>query len=1186
LEFCTSLPTYLLLIHKHTKIIMMKKITLPTSLNFRKLLLFSFFTVSFLFSNTLFAQNSAFEDFLNNHPYNNRPVLPKADLIKIPVYERPDYHAEFDYLRTVDPALLRVPNERLNSAYSAVTKSILDQRAGIKLGGIPGIDNVNWIERGPNNIGGRTRAVIFDPKDTTSNIPSERYRKVWAGSAGGGLWYNNDITDASGSWQKVNDFWDNLAIQTLAYDPSNKNIMYAGTGEFTINADAISGGGIWRTIDGGVTWARLASTIPFGGVGAAREFNWVSKIVVNAKGSVFAGTNNGVYKSIDKGLTWTKILAPRNNIGGVNLSAITVFPNTVSDIEIGADNLLYVSMGYYSLALSVTSVVEQGRVFKSSDTTGTVYSEITPPFATYAGRIELALAPSTSGASQVVYAVGANGTAGGVKYFKKSIDAGTTWTDVTVPLYANGTVFTSAQSWYDLILQVKPNDPNTVFAGGTSYFRTTNGGTSWTPLSEYQQYIHPDMHVIEFRPNFPNQIVWANDGGVYYSPDITAAPSNTFFKMRNNNYNVTQFYGVSMKNLADRTYLLCGAQDNGTMNMKSNSDGPAFYTAGGDGMIGAIDQDDANIQIGSYFSGNFYLVDRYGNQGADLPLSQAGGLFVDPLAYDSKLNTLFSCANRSGVSPNFTYPSLNRVLNVGITNTGSTLAVGADVREYVSALKVGYGANTLFIATRAGRIYKLTNTNLATATPVRIDKRDVVPTIGQPNANVTCIELGANDNEILVTYSNFGVKSIFYTADGGTTWTSKDDATHGLPDMPIRWALMNPSDRKQVLIATEIGVWSTADITAANPQWTVTNNGLANVRSDMITYREADGMIAVATHGRGVFISDIFKAANQIVVNNPIGQIIMKNNGNPINIPLPFVPKGTFNGGNTFTAQLSDINGQFNAPTNLGVITPSANTVSLPGSLPAGTYQLRVVSSSPVVYGYTDFTVRKPGLGYCTDLVSNCTEEDFISNVTLKDGGTDLINSTSVCVGTGYSDYTSTVSTANIVAGNTYGLSFLASVAAPQLDAITVWIDFNRDSTFSSTERVFMDPSAYVDGGAARTGTFVVPTNTENGDTRMRVRLNYGAVTTNSCGGLGYGETEDYKITISGGIVNPGIKSVASGDWDNVKTWDCSCVPTSTDDVTVRAGHTVFVNGIYGQIKKLLFAGGDVFFVNNGFLQY
>lgn len=1151
----------------------MKRITSITPVLFKRCLLLSMFICNCLSNNILLAQNSSFEFFLNNHPFNNRPILPKADLIKIPVYERPDYLAEFEYLRTVDPTLLRVPNERLDAAYNVVTKSILNQKAGAKAGGIPGIANVNWYERGPNNIGGRTRTIMFDPKDTTRVTPNEKYRKVWAGSAGGGLWYNNDITDASGSWQKVNDFWDNLAIMTLAYDPSNKNIMYAGTGEFTVNSDAISGGGIWRTIDGGTTWARLASSIPYGGVGASREFNWVSKIVVNAKGSVFAGTNNGVYKSTDKGLTWTKILAPKNNIGGVDLTTDTKFTNTVADIEIGKDNILYISMGYYS----IVSRTEQGRVFKASDTTGINYSDITPNLSTIqtaaAGRIELALAPSTSGNSQVIYAVGANGTAGGIKWFKKSVDAGVNWTNITVPTYADGTVFTSAQSWYNLILQVKPNDPNTLFAGGTSYFRTTNGGTSWTPLSEYQQYIHPDMHVIEFRPNLPDQIVWANDGGVYFSPNINATPSNTFFKSRNNNYNVTQFFGVSMKNLAERTYLLCGAQDNGTMNMKTNDAGPAFYTAGGDGMIGAIDQDDANIQIGSYYSGNFYLVDRYGNQGADLP--QAGGPFVDPLAYDSKNNTLFSATNYLDV--------LDRVKGVGITNTGDYLYIGTNLAAYVSALKIGYNPNTLFIATRSGRIYKLTNTDLATASPVEIDKLDAGI---QPSGNISCIELGADDNEILVTYSNFGIKSIWYTNDGGATWISKDESTHGLPDMPIRWALMNPSNRKQVLIATEVGVWSTADITAANPQWTVTNNGLANVRSDMITYREADGIIAVATHGRGVFISDIFKNANQIVVNNPIGQIIMKNNGNSINIPLPFAPKGTFNSGNTFTAQLSDSNGQFNSPTNLGVITPTANTVLLAGSLPTGTYQLRVVSSSPVVYGYTDFVVRKPGSGYCIDLASNCTEEDFISNVKLKDATTNLINSSSACVGTGYSDYTSTVATANIAAGNAYGLSFSTSLANPQLDAITVWIDFNRDSTFSSTEIVFIDPNAYVDGGGARTGTFIVPTNTENGDTRMRVRLNYAAVITNPCGGLGYGETEDYKITISGGIVNPGIKSVASGDWNNVKTWDCHCVPTSTDDVTIKGGHTVFVNGIYGQIKKLIFAGGDLFFVNNGFLQY
>lgn len=1155
----------------------MKNIFTLQQLNLAKKLLFLSLITLFmgvLFINSTFGQTSgaAFESYLNNHPFNNRPVLPKAELRKLPVYERPDYHAEFEYLRTVDPTLLRVPIERIDAAYGTVAKSISDQKAGIKTGGIPGISGVNWVERGPNNIGGRTRAIMFDPKDTTDAMPTMRYKKAWAGSAGGGLWYNNDITDASGSWQKVDDFWDNLAIMAMAYDPSNKNIMYVGTGEFTINTDAVNGGGIWKTSDGGATWSRLAGTIPFGGVGTAREFNWVSKIVVNAKGSVFAGTNNGVYKSTDKGATWTKILAPKNNIGGVNLTTVTAFTNTVADIEIGTDNILYVSMGYYNLNTNT----EQGRVFKSSDSTGTVYSDITPNLATIAtapaGRIEMALAPSTSGSSQVIYAVGANGTVGDVKWFKKSVDAGATWTDVTIPKYPSGTVFTSAQSWYDLILQVKPDDANTLFAGGTSYFRTTDGGTSWTMLSDYQQYIHPDMHCIVFRPTMPTQIVWGNDGGVYYSPDAMTTPSNTFFKMRNTNYNVTQFFGVSMKNIADRTYLLCGAQDNGTMNMRANEVGPAFYSAGGDGMIGAIDQNDANIQIGSYYSGNFYLIDRYGNQGGNLPLT--GGLFVDPLAFDSKNNILFSCAGSTA------YNTLDRVLGVGITNTGSTMSMGVSIAQYASALAIGKAANTIFVASRAGRIYKLTNTNLATATPTRIDKRDTG--IGQPTANVTCIEVGATDNELLVTYSNYGVKSIWYTADGGTTWTSKDEATHGLPDMPIRWALMNPNNRKQVLIATEVGVWSTDDITAANPNWTVTNNGLANVRSDMITYREADGMIAVATHGRGVFTSDIFKTSNQIVVNNPIGQIVMACNSNPINIPLPFTPKGTFNSGNTFTAELSDANGQFNTPTSLGTITPSGNTITLAGTLPQGNYQLRVVSSSPVVYGYTDFNIKK-SCDYCNDLASNCTFADYISNVTLKSGTTELINNNSTCGG-GYSNYSSSIASANIVAGTSYDLSF--RTADTELDAITVWIDFNRDSTFSSTEIVYLESSPYVDGGVARTGSFTVPTNTANGNTRMRVRLNYGDSITNPCGGLAYGETEDYRVTISGGIVNPGIVSVASGDWDNVKTWSCSCVPSSTDDVTVNAGHTVFVNAIYGQAKKLIFAGGDVFFVNNGFLQY
>ena len=110
---------------------------------------------------------------------------------------------EFERRRTMDPATGKVPEEAFEKARVQVNQSLKSFR-GRLLAPIPG---VTWVERGPNNIGGRTRALMVDPNDTTA-------KKVWAGGVSGGLWFNTNITTNS-TWQKIDDFWDNIAISTI-----------------------------------------------------------------------------------------------------------------------------------------------------------------------------------------------------------------------------------------------------------------------------------------------------------------------------------------------------------------------------------------------------------------------------------------------------------------------------------------------------------------------------------------------------------------------------------------------------------------------------------------------------------------------------------------------------------------------------------------------------------------------------------------------------------------------------------------------------------------------------------------------------------------------------------------------------------------------------------------------------------
>jgi len=161
-----------------------------------------------------------------------------------------------EFQRTADPNTGDVPSERLKYARFVQNERFTQQELFGKLNPLSGL---NWAERGPDNIGGRTRAILYDLKDPLN-------KKVWAGGVGGGIWWTNDITVADPVWNKVNDTFSNLAITTIAQSPSgDNNLMFFGTGEGWFNdtmyqALGIRGQGIWRSLNGGSSWEHLPST--------------------------------------------------------------------------------------------------------------------------------------------------------------------------------------------------------------------------------------------------------------------------------------------------------------------------------------------------------------------------------------------------------------------------------------------------------------------------------------------------------------------------------------------------------------------------------------------------------------------------------------------------------------------------------------------------------------------------------------------------------------------------------------------------------------------------------------------------------------------------------------------------------------------------------------------------------------
>jgi photosystem II stability/assembly factor-like uncharacterized protein len=204
--------------------------------------------------------------FLENHPFNEAMALNKKERIAqgLP----PNKFNEQDYLNSIDPTTGKTnPTNIFN-----LQKELNAKRLASKT---PGTDEDLWVERGPNNVGGRVRAAMFDPNDATNET-------VYAGGVSGGLWRNTKISDENTVWERVG-IPENLAISSITVDPNNSMIWYLGTGESYVGhtTGSASGDGLWKTTDGGETWVSI-----FGGSSGDSFFQSGSKMTINSPSSI------------------------------------------------------------------------------------------------------------------------------------------------------------------------------------------------------------------------------------------------------------------------------------------------------------------------------------------------------------------------------------------------------------------------------------------------------------------------------------------------------------------------------------------------------------------------------------------------------------------------------------------------------------------------------------------------------------------------------------------------------------------------------------------------------------------------------------------------------------------------------------------------------------------------------------
>jgi hypothetical protein len=789
------------------------------------------------------------------------------------------------------------------------------------LSGILGIDNLNtYLPAGPNNIGGRTRAITYDRRfNNTSN------RVIIAGCVSGGILRSSD---AGSTWTRVSPENDIHTLTALAQDPRPgfENTWYAGGGEpYSSSADAPGapylGHGVWKSVDNGVTWIKLTFSIPgvpnppFDLQEFDHPFDFVHRIAINPlNGHVYIAGHRRLVRSTNGGTSWEIVFE-----GG---SAATV-DNGQMDIVTTSTGRLYLGVngGFpdrdrKGIWTSTTGNSNQwnriaGGMSGSPDSIAGWRGN--DPGAT-SRRILLAVAPSNQ---NILYTIYENGLSQDddinprpeVDMFKLDISSGSNvWTNLSAnmpdfPGQMDGVDPLDTQDGYNMTLIIKPDDANTVFVGGTSLYRSTSGFTNTTATAWIAGYAedfpsalkiypasHPDIHNLDFMPNNAGsnpgfaKAICANDGGIQATNNIMASGGISAVTWTIvPNYQTLQYYHVAIDPVSGKNNFIGGAQDNGThIRLDGTTPNDQFRILGGDGGAAGI----GSITSGSTFTvyGSIQFGELYRDKSNDFVKIKPNGLTPFPGLTDAFGEFVTYIKLDFDNPEDLYYVNFNRLFRTKAAST-VTSAGWEELTGVRSAVNPGNPANgtnisirameltrgpylpshVLYIGTSDGKLFRLDDPRNATliTTPVNITPVGMQGSVADIAVNPN------NDEEIMAVISNYTannqpITNIWWTNNAKSatpTWRQAD----GNLDLPsIRSCMIvvkkdvanNPIT--EYYVGTSIGLYSTLSINSGSVTWVREGGNILNY--SVITsmdYRPQDNVLLIGTHGNGMYYTSM-----------------------------------------------------------------------------------------------------------------------------------------------------------------------------------------------------------------------------------------------------------------------------------------------------------------------------------------
>jgi hypothetical protein len=739
-----------------------------------------------------------------------------------------------------------------------------------------------WSYRGPWNIGGRTRALAIDVSD--ANL-----RTLLAGGISGGMWRT---IDDGANWRLTTGSSQLHSVTTVAQDvrPGHQNVWYYGTGEVRGNSAGASGApfrgdGVFKSVDEGVTWELLSATSGSEPEVYSSSWQYIWRVAVDPSehvlDEVYVASRGFIFRSVDGGENFTSVLGDDS------------FWSVYTDVIVDSQGVVYATM---------SSPGGVPGIFRSPD--GIAWTNITPAGLSTHGRIVLGLAPSNE---NIMYALAAdiNGTSneGFYKYNYLGGDgsgAGGLWQDRSAQMAdlpgPGTTADMETYGGYCQMVTVHPANPETVYIGGIHILRSYDGFATSNSVSriggwQYTEH-HADNHVMLFKPGSETVVYTGSDGGVHKCSAINATTPS--WLSLNNGYNTSQFYSVAIdENLPGSDIIVGGMQDNGSWFTNEVSPSSAWVEAlGGDGSYCAVAEADGSL--GTYYfsfqNGYVYRMTldnfsgNYVNWTRVDPLGGDSYQFINPFILDPADTRIMYIASNMGIWRNSDLTAIPEFSN-DPTSINWDHLTNVPFGYFITAMAASNSNNRiLYYGDSQGHCYRLDNANIASpgVSPIALHTG-----AGFPPGSISGLGIHpADDQQVLLSFSNYNIASLFFTDDGGATWENVEGNLAGEFGPSVRSVSILPFGTAGVLYlaATSTGLYSTLELDGAATQWFLEGSqSMGNVVVDMIKIRPSDGLVVAGTHGKGVYSINVSASSPAGDLPASGGVVLSQNVPNPFN---------------------------------------------------------------------------------------------------------------------------------------------------------------------------------------------------------------------------------------------------------------------------------------------------------------